>query len=91
MLTSGSPLPCRAPAMKGLSSGTLQKMTILAAPIESLVGRAPRYVEQHVGHRHHGVHVDAGPGGGHVDRRADALRFGDGLGDGVDQGRVAGA
>ena len=35
MLTSGSPLPCRAPAMKGLSSGTLQKVTILAQPMES--------------------------------------------------------
>ena len=32
--TSGSPLPCSAPAMKGLSSGTLQKVTILAQPIE---------------------------------------------------------
>ena len=38
MLTSGSPLPCIAPAMKGLSSGALQKTTILAQPMESCVG-----------------------------------------------------
>ena len=89
MLTSGSPLPCSAPAMKGLSSGTLQKVTILAQPMESWAAVRLRHVEQHVGHAHHGVHVDAGPRGGHVDRRADAPRFGDGLGDGVDEGRVA--
>ena len=35
MLASASPLPCMAPAMKGLSSGALQKMTILAQPMES--------------------------------------------------------
>ena len=35
MLHSASPLPCIAPAMKGLSSGALQKMTILAQPMES--------------------------------------------------------
>ena len=88
MLTSGSPLPCSAPAMKGLSSGTLQKVTILAQPIESRSAVRRDTSSSTSAISRHGVHVDAGPGGGHVDRRADALRFGDRLGDGVDQGGV---
>ena len=33
MTTSGSPTPWKAPAIKGLSSGALQKTTSFAAPI----------------------------------------------------------
>ena len=73
-LTSGSPLPCSAPAMNGLSSGTLQKTTSLAQPMQSLAAVSLESALMHVGHAHDGVHVDAGPSGGHVDRGAHALR-----------------
>ena len=73
MLTSGSPLPCSAPAMKGLSSGTLQKVTILAQPIESWSAVRARPSSSTSAILVDGVHVDAGARGGHVDRRADAL------------------
>ena len=45
--------------------------------------------QQNVGHAHHGVHVDARPGGRHVDRRAHAPGAADGFGDGLDERRVA--
>src|SRR5450759_4266039 len=87
-LTSGSPLPCRAPAMNGLSSGTLQNTTILAQPMQSsaavfletdLSTSAMRTTASML----MPARVDA-----HIDRRAHALRAADRLGDGLDEGAV---
>ncbi len=39
----------------------------------------------HPAHLRHGVHVNTGPGGAHIDTGADPLRGGHGLGDGADE------
>ena len=89
-LTSGSPLPCRAPAMNGLSSGTLQKTTILAQPMQSCVGGHLRETASRTSAMRTTAsmlmpaRVEAT-----LTERADALRGADRLGDGLDEGGVA--
>ena len=75
MTTSGSPVPCTAPAMNGLSSTMLANTTSLAQPMQSRSRCARRVALITSAMRTHGVHVDARAGGRHVDRGAYALAW----------------
>ena len=87
---ASSPTPWNAPAIKGLSSTALQKTTSLAQPKPAWPAVSSASLLDDAADDAHGVHVDAGLGGTHVDRGADILRAGQSLWDGGDELPVGG-
>ena len=60
----------------------------LGAAKAAAVGRGLGHLEDLFAHQGHGIHIDAGAGRGHVDGGADAVRGGQGFGQGLDEGAV---
>ena len=87
---SGSPMPWKAPAMKGLSSGAFAKTTSFAQPIPSLcaVRAAVLLITSPI--KRTAVHIDAGLRRGDVYRRANLVGARESLRDRVDEAQVAG-